>query len=376
MRINFGCWVKTLTAATAMVLLLGTVARCEIIANSIDDWSPDGEQGVEGWTYGYFNSTADGDPFEPNGYGYATDLFIPFDDEPDDWAWNGTGWDSTLGDVPWTFIGAENGHPNGDNNGDVHFAMRRWESDFAGTAYLTSNLAKQNVNGGNGTSVHLYHNGVMLDEISVAGTQADFNTSTVEVALAVGDIIDFGLSSLGLDGTFVDGSDGSFFNLEVSDVKPPDPPEPPETVASTREGWSFDGEQGVNGWTYGFFSVTFDGDPEEDDYGYSADKFVNFEDEDVEDDWLWNGNQWDSTLGDVPWTEISQQDGHPNGDNNGDIQFAIRRWESDTDGDVEITSSLAKANVNCGNGTSVHVFQNGELLDTITVASDQAQHLT
>lgn len=369
MRINLSRWVTKLAAVTSIVVLLSTAARCEIIANSIDDWSPDGEQGANGWTYGYFNSSLDGDPFEPDGYGYATDSFIAFDDEPDDWAF-GTGWDSTLGNVPWTFVAQESGHPNGDNNGDVHFAMRRWESTFDGTAYLTSNLAKQNLNCGNGTSVHLYHNGAMIDEVRVPGGQAEFSTSTVEATLATGDIIDFGLSSLGPDDSFADGCDGSFFNLEISDTAPLPPPPPPEVIASSRDDWSADGEQGVNGWTYGYFNVSLDGDPLEDGFGYTTDGFINFEDE--LDDWTYDGAKWDSTLGNVPWTEISQAGGHPNGDNNGDIHFAIRRWESDTDGDVEITSSLSKTNTNCGNGTSVHVYINGELVDTITVASDQA----
>ena len=369
MRTN-SCHVVGYVAALAAVLMLGAEAKCEIIANSVDDWSATGDQGVKGWTYGYFNSTLDGDPFDPDGYGYTTELFIPFDDEPDDWTFTGTAWDSTLGNVPWTTINQNGGHPNGDNNVDVHFAVRRWESDFDGTAYLTSNLAKQNLNCGNGTAVHLYHNGSMIDEIRVPSAQSDFSTSTVEATLATGDIIDFALSSLGPDDSFADPCDGSLFHLEVSDEKPLEPPAPPEFVASSRDDWSVDGEQGANGWTYGYFNVSLDGDPlDEDGYGYTPDLFVDFEDE--PDDWNWTGSQWDSTLGNVPWTEIGQGTGHPNGDNNGDIHFAIRRWESDTSGEVQITSSLAKTNIGGGNGTSVHVYKNGELLDTITVDFDQ-----
>ena len=367
MRINLGYSFRCAAALAIAASLSGTEARCGVIANSVDDWSATGEQGGNGWTYGYFNSTADGDPSDADGYGYAVESFIPFDDEPDDWTYTGTAWDSTLGNVPWTTVNQEGGHPNGDNNGDVHFAMRRWESNFDGTAYLTSNLAKQNLNCGNGTAVHLYHNGSMIDEIRVPSAQAEFSTSTVEATLATGDIIDYGLSPLGPDDSFADGCDGSLFHLEVSDEKPA---QPPAVVASTRDDWSADGEQGADGWTYGYFNVTADGDPEETDgYGYVPDAFIDFEDE--PDDWEWTGSQWDSTLGNVPWTEIGQESGHPNGDNNGDIHFPIRRWESDINGEVEITSSLAKSNIGGGNGTSVHVYHNGELIDTITVDFDQ-----
>ena len=278
MRKHFRGW---LCFAAALSVMLVASANAEVITNSIDAWSPDGEQGVNGWTYGYFNVTLDGDPEDDN-LGYATDQFIDFTSEEDDWEWTGNGWDSTLGNVPWTFVGETNGHPNGDNNGDIHLAMRRWESDFDGTAYLTSNLAKQNINCGNGTSVHVFHNGQMLDTVTVGGGDGEFSMNTVEAALKPGDIIDFGLSPLGTDGTYADGCDGSFWHLEISDEEPPPPPPPPPMpvfVASSRQDWSEEGEQGANGWTYGYFNATIDGDPFEEDFGYGTDAFIDFESE-------------------------------------------------------------------------------------------------
>ncbi|MCA9213834.1 MAG: hypothetical protein KDB27_12270, partial [Planctomycetales bacterium] len=403
MRKLLGGWLSA-ASSLFIAMLLASSASAEIIANSIDDWSFDGIQGESGWTYGYFNATADGRPdmFEPwanypvtitedgedktfEFLGYTTDAFIDFEAEEDDWQWTGTAWDSTLGDVPWTTIADMNGHPNGDNNGDIHLAVRRWESSHDGTVYLHQRLAKQNVNCGNGTSVHVFQNGHLLDTVSVEGGDGEFSEFYVEASISSGDLIDFALSPQGPDKSFADGCDGSFWDLEINTVQPnipnpdrpdppanwpplPPPPKPP-TIASTEDDWSFAGEQGANGWTYGYFNVSLDGDPFEEDYGYGTDAFINFEDE--EDDWTWDGNKWDSTLGNVPWTEVGQTTGHPNGDNNGDVHFVIRRWESDHEGEVEISSTLYKTNVNCGNGTSVHVFQNGELIDTISVEGNQ-----
>ena len=370
MGLRFCSWLRNATSVAAVLLLLTSAARSEVIANSIDDWSADGEQGANGWTYGYFNATLDGDTEDAN-FGYGTDLFIDFGEGDDEYEWNGTQWDYALGNVPWTAIGQENGHPNGDNNGDVHFAIRRWESDYEGTAYLTSSITAGNLNGGGGTTVHVFHNGSLLDTVMTGGTDPVAKTNWVEATLAPGDIIDFALSPQNLDLSFGDGADGTLWSLDINDVRPPDPEPEPERIASSRNDWSEDGEQGVNGWTYGYFNVSLDGDFEDEEgYGYGTDLFIDFADD---DDFDWTGNNWDSNLGNVPWTTINQNGGHPNGDNNGDIHFAIRRWESDTDGEVEITSSLAKQNINCGNGTSVHVYKNGELIDTITVPFDQAE---
>ena len=45
------------------------------------------------------------------------------------------------------------GHPNGDNNGEIHWAIRRWAASAAGTYIATYGGQKQNNNCGNGTVV-------------------------------------------------------------------------------------------------------------------------------------------------------------------------------------------------------------------------------
>ena len=196
-------------AVLAVILALPTVALAAIEADSISDFSASGTQGENGWWYGYYNQSADGDAT------YAASDFQLF--EGPDWVWNAgaSKWDWGGGNVPWTEISAPGGHPNGDNNGDVHFAVRRWESDVAGDATVSFNLAASNTNGGNGTTAIVYHNGAELGSIVVDGTDGVGLTDTVTASLAVGDYLDLALSPQGTDGSFHDGSDGSFFGMTV-----------------------------------------------------------------------------------------------------------------------------------------------------------------
>ena len=76
--------VSTLGALAWFVLgvCAPSAGRADTIADSRTDWSASGEQGVNGWTYGYYNRTDDGNN------SYAADEFILF--EPAHW--RGTGW--------------------------------------------------------------------------------------------------------------------------------------------------------------------------------------------------------------------------------------------------------------------------------------------
>ncbi|MFC1757825.1 PEP-CTERM sorting domain-containing protein [Planctomycetota bacterium] len=202
---------------TAFVVCLtccvGSNAIADVVADSNADWSADGTQGANGWTYGLYNATTDG-----NGV-YDREDFEAFDGGQ--FAWDGAKWDFTDGNVPWTEVGQVIGHPNGDNNGEVHYAVRRWESDVSGSATIDFNLAKSNVNCGNGTSAILYHNGTEIGSLSVAGDDGDGLTASVAADIAAGDHIDLALSSVGADGSFSDGCDGSTFGMSVNVVPEP-----------------------------------------------------------------------------------------------------------------------------------------------------------
>ena len=85
------------------------------LADSNTDWAADGAQGVNGWTYGYYNLTDDADG------AYSADEFVAFDTATH---WRGTFWRLAPSNAPWTTIGnaagAEFVHPNGANNVAEH----------------------------------------------------------------------------------------------------------------------------------------------------------------------------------------------------------------------------------------------------------------
>ena len=199
--------------AFLFTILVPALAFGETIADSSAEFTSDGSHGGNGWSNGYYDQTADADGT------YSASDFTPF--EGPDWVWTGSAWDWGSGNVPWTTVAADNGHPNGDNNGDVHWAMRRWESDHTGPVEITWNLAKQNVNCGNGTTGILFLNGNEISSATIEGADGTGVSHTVMADIAAGDTVDLALSPLGVDGTLADGCDGSFFGATVTAVPEP-----------------------------------------------------------------------------------------------------------------------------------------------------------
>ena len=163
------------------------------IADSEADWSLEGEQGVNGWYYGYYNRTTDGDQI------YQAANFIPFprDGGPPSTNnfWDGDEWKWFAGNPPLTRIGNYWMHPNGINNGAEHWPIRRWVSKAAGTITVNWSAHKeaidQNNNGGNGVTVRVFHNGTQRDSSFVAGADvAGVARSFTVSGVNVGDTID------------------------------------------------------------------------------------------------------------------------------------------------------------------------------------------
>jgi hypothetical protein len=222
----------------SICLGMTTPSIAATIADSEADWSFDGQQGENGWYNGWYNFTQDDDAT------YAPDKFMPFlnDDsefvEPDGLNhWNGTGWNlyrdtaATAGAEtgPWTIIDSLHGHPNGLNSAAAilvdepeqaeHWPIRRWVSTYAGPVSVTSSIADANLGCGTGTSVELYHNGVLIDKLT---TDSDTElTNTVGATLAVGDMLDLALTPEGTDGDRADPCDGTNFRLAVTDEAQP-----------------------------------------------------------------------------------------------------------------------------------------------------------
>jgi hypothetical protein len=192
------------------------------VANSLRDWA-DNTQGANGWSYGYYNETADTD----GAYTPSTD----FNSVDPNWTWRGATWqlgvDGNAGaNPPWTAVGQTFWHPNGNNQPQgAQWAIRRWVSGVDGDFHVNIRFGKQNVGGGNGTTLRVFHNGIQIFSQTVAFNNANgINTNIALPGVFLGDAIDFALDPLGTDGTKADASDGSYL---VASILPGPPPQPP-----------------------------------------------------------------------------------------------------------------------------------------------------
>ena len=156
-----------------MLFPAGSMNAQDVLADSATEFS--GIQGQDDWWHGYRNLTLDGGE---NDYDPEAD-FIPF---PVDGStilsatnfWNGNIFDwhndppnagGNAHNPPWTSLGATSSHPNGSNQAETHWTVRRWTApatDLARPSLLQVDwsLAKSNTNG-TGVSAQLHLNGVM-----------------------------------------------------------------------------------------------------------------------------------------------------------------------------------------------------------------------
>ncbi len=393
------------------------------VCDSQRDWSTTGEQGENGWYYGYYNLTLDQQP--PGNGVYDTDDFEEFS-SPD--MWRGNGWRIVASGAPWTTIQVEQGHPNGTNNVDEHWPIRRYVSDADyGEVAVWWHLRAQNTGGGNGTSCNVFHNGELVDSAAVTGTDGTGVVRAFAITLNADDIVDIALTPVGPTGDRGDGSDGSIFWLRIEEdlsqlpdtdndgvqdyhdncLLTPNPDQDdadgdgvgdvcdncpgvanpdqedrdldgsgdacePPWIAHSVDDWSEAGEQGINDWYYGYYNHTEDilnGDGV-----YEPDDFIEFIND--PDDPLgnnWRDSFWRLAESGAPWTRINQVATHPNGENSEPLEehWAIRRWISSHSGPAAIYWHMRKENPSQG-GTTCKLFVNGELLDEATIhGSDQ-----
>ena len=143
------------------------------------------------------------------------------------------------------------------------------------------------------------------------------------------------------------------------------------TIADSLDQWSLTGTQGENDWYYGWRNFTADGGGV-----YDPSLFIPFLNDGSNGATpvsqagpnQWTGTQWDFTTSGGPWTFMGPEGAHPNGTNTGEEHWVIRRWVADSlaaPTQLELTSHLRATNTS-GPGTTVHLFQNGTLLDTLT----------
>lgn len=208
------------------------------IADSIADFPSGPEpQGQNGWTYGYYNTTLDGEPPANANFNlFPTDGTTTLSAD-NFWAGNRFDWfndpPNPAGNAhnpPWTEVTATGGHPNGDNNNEVHWATRRWEVDIAepGPLALNYRVWKTNPNGTGVTAIVL-HNGEPVHSTTIAGNDSQGVISWQFVEANPGDTIEIALSPRGTNDSDHDGADGSGFWLLIDPTFPENPLNPDGT---------------------------------------------------------------------------------------------------------------------------------------------------
>src|SRR5690606_11059942 len=188
------------------------------LADSRTDFS--GTQGQDGWFYGYRSYTLDGggDNYDP------VISFFPFSGGEGLGPWDGfsqiwdettSQWDlNTAAEGPWTVIGEESVHPNGDNSFpfEEQWVIRRWEvSGLSGETVLSVVWhTRKQAAGGNGVTAGIWLDGTRIASAAIAGSDTIGVTRTNYVTVQNGDFIDLVLAPVGPGGDRADSSDGAF----------------------------------------------------------------------------------------------------------------------------------------------------------------------
>jgi hypothetical protein len=361
---------------------IGDACEAPWIADSYFQWSTTGTQGENHWWNGYYNLTQDAD----SSYSGDSSDFTEFDPVTEfvNGAWDLKA-DHTDGLGPWTYQAQGDVHPNGTNNGDEHWVIRRWESDQNVKAEITWHMRKPTTAaGGDGVTGILFLNGVALDQATIHGTDIVGVTRTVVANLKTGDFVDLALTPTGVCGAFQDWTDGSFDYLTIRQTTAD--PLAVIVLADSMGGWSVTGTQGDNGWFYGYYDVKVD--VETGDGVYAADEFTEFLNDGsgiiTSDDTIgawktatnhWDGNAWDLQVnywdpdpnvtgdeyGHGPWTGIGCSTTHPAGNGGGDpeVQWSVRRWVSNFDGSAKIEGYFRNDGNCTSDGTVLRIFKNG-----------------
>jgi hypothetical protein len=394
------------------------------LADSVNEWSTTGTQGENGWYYGAYDFTADADGT------YSTGEFQQFINDgsnvivypTNQWA-NGQ-WtlapDAGATGGPWNFIAQEGIHPNGTNSTPGHeiWSIRRWVSDYAGPVtaiWSTRKQAAANL----GVTGRLFLNGVQVDAAATA-TTTGFTRALVGV-VAVGDVVDLAIDPTGVDPANADNdkdySDGSYNRLTVGSWAMADTdgdahpdvydncvnvantdqlnrdtdslgdacdncptvtnPDQKDTngdgegdacepaIAYSFDDWSTTGTQGEKNWYNGYYNYTLDADKV-----YQTSDFTPFPPE------TWTGSGY-ALPGDGPWTELFQENTHPNGTNSAPNQehWTMRRWQSNYTGYVAITWRMRKTNLS-GTGVTGTLFLNGAKVDSATIQGNDGVGVT
>jgi hypothetical protein len=141
-----------------------------------------------------------------------------------------------------------------------------------------------------------------------------------------------------------------------------------QVLAHSGPDWSTDGVQGEHGWHYGWYDHR--ADVERGDGRYSTAEFVPFRND---GSGLptganhWNGEFWELAGGDVDASvQLRASGGRPSASASAGspVLWAVRRWRSNVEGEVEVEAILT--NDDGGDGVVGRVFYNGRQLHTLS----------
>ncbi len=309
------------------------VGASQTWADSAAEFS--GTQGANSWSYGYWNHTTDANKvYEPG----------EFNSADANWTFGGS-WELGPGNPPWTGLNALGGHPNGSNNGAIHWAIRRYTSEFSGQAHIAGTISNAS---GDGTVARIIVDGVEVFYRHVQNATYEYS---VNAEVQLGSKVDFVIDP-GPTGN--DGADSTTFTARVVS----------NVLAESVADWSPAGTQGARGWTYGYYNKTVDAG------SYTAAKFVAFprtSGNTVSSTNAWNGTNWQISATSIPLTAMTST-GATASYNTGAtpaIHWPIRRWTSTYAGRVRIGGIMTSPGG--GDGFSGKIYVNGTQLLAKTV---------
>lgn len=173
-----------------LVVLTGCLAcagSAQILADTFSGFS--GVQGQDGWTYRFYDRTADA---TPGSYDFSTEAQLMPEFNSNDQKWyvqKGTF---------WTMLGLASAHGNGSvtsggRTPNEQMAIRRWTSNYAGQVKISTSVAKISTGGGNGVTAWLFVNGAPKQSQWIAGNDWEGSTFEVETVLNTGDAVEWWL---------------------------------------------------------------------------------------------------------------------------------------------------------------------------------------
>lgn len=192
-------WVTALALAVCSLLTTGchnaSPRSSQVVADSISGFS--GEQGANGWSYGYWDYTADTD----KSYNQAADfqLLRHFGGDPINQLSTrpelGTGKLWTLQDgLYYTSLWAGGGHPNGTMDLGAHaqvehWAVRRWVSTANGPVIISGHAAKVlATNWGGGVQARIVVDGTTVFSAAIDNSGTNYSVNTT---VHSGSLVDF-----------------------------------------------------------------------------------------------------------------------------------------------------------------------------------------